>query len=201
MTLSGDLTPPADMTLPGDLTPPVDMTLPGDLTPPTDFASTDMAVGPPAMAGDSCGTAPTLPIGVLTSGTTIGLADDYDLLSAGCVDKSASEGADGVYAVTIPPNKTLKVVVTPAPGSSFDPVVGLALACAATPTCLTAVDAKPGNVDPSPSAASLYAETVTYKNSSLTTAATVYVLVDSYLSSGAGYTAVPGPFTILATLQ
>jgi hypothetical protein len=190
--LGADLQPSNDLAATGDLAQPGDLAATGDLAQPGDLAATgdlaqpgDLAVPLPANGGDTCASAPELPIGVTVMGqTTEGLADNYNTYSTGCINSFLSDGADTAYFVNVPGGKTLSVTVTPLASSDFDPVLGIVSTCSANLTCLASADKGAARV----------AETVTYANAG-TQAKLVYIIVDSYV----GF-ASPGKYTIRGTL-
>jgi hypothetical protein len=109
---------------------------PPDLASPADGGNVV-----PLNAGDTCRDAPELPIGVdVPNQSTTPLHDDYSAewkVNSVCnqTSLSYSPGRDGVYRLTIPAGKTLKVTLTTGSGSScyhwpFEPDLFLFTDCA-----------------------------------------------------------------------
>ncbi|MBS1153220.1 MAG: hypothetical protein H6Q89_4918, partial [Myxococcaceae bacterium] len=135
------------------------------------------SLGPPP-AGETCqnaGTAIAATI-LLTGETTVGYSDNYSTAGPGC-GFATMPGADRAYLVTVGPGQRLTATATPAAFDiGIDLVLGPATSCDANPrVCLDGDD----------DGASGAAETVTYTNSTVA-AQSIYVIIDSYSTSGAG---------------
>lgn len=121
-------------------------------------------------AGDTCAAAPVVGPGTY-SGSTTGLANDYQLSSSGCTS-FGSPGPDAVYAVSLAAGETLDATVTPA--GSFDVALYAVTDCSmAESSCVDGSDSGFGG-DP---------ESISY---TATAPTTLYLIVDSWSSTVSG---------------
>ena len=143
-----------------------------------DLSLTSTALGPPP-TNVTCAMAKTM-----TSGISYALQDaseGSDTLDGACLPSGL--GTVLYYKVSIPANS--KLAVTATPEDTWDAVVRVLSACAATPCLASADDGASGT-----------AETATYKNTS-SAAVTVYVAVGSYDASTTGAFTVQAQITAL----
>ncbi|MCZ7679365.1 MAG: hypothetical protein M5U28_11630 [Sandaracinaceae bacterium] len=129
----------------------------------------DIAFSYSPSAADTCAAAPVVGPGTY-SGTTTGLANDYQLSATGCTSY-VSPGPDGVFAVSLAAGQTLTATVTP---DGFDAALYAVTDCAlAESSC----------VDGSDSGFSGDPESIAY---TATAPTTLYLIVDSWSSSSSG---------------
>jgi hypothetical protein len=150
--------------------------------------------GAPTVGGDACpGTALPASPGTLPyndSDTTIGANNTVTSLPAGCSNYTTVAGPDKIYSMVVgSATNSMTVTVTPTGATGYDPATYLINTCPAgtanaiTTGCIKGADAGIAN----------QAETFTVSNIA---AATYYLFVDSFYSTGA---ASAGAYTLAVT--
>jgi hypothetical protein len=141
-----------------------------------------VAVTPP-VTGDRCELPAALVTdGGLTSGSTVGITNDYTGTGVGC--SAAAGGPDAVQLLTVPPSTRANVIVLPDAG--FDPslsIVPLPASNCDQRTCVASVNAAPASG----------IETLAVTNKDATQPRSYFVVVDS--------AAAPGQFDVSVALS
>jgi len=129
-------------------------------------------------AGDSCGTAERITVG-MRSESTMGFVNDFGS-GTNC---AGTAGADRVYVISVGPGQTIDANVTSGDGT-FDPSISLEAPCGPTPRVC---------IDGDDSGSATMLNTVTWTNAGAS-AQDVFIVIDGFS------TTATGPFVMNVTL-